>query len=179
MKTTDIDFLENKVVVLIQKVHHPRSFVITNPEWIAILSHYMDLRKNINNERYFMQIRFGNVTKQPFGKNTMAEFPRKIATWLKLKNLSNFTGHCFRRTAAALFANTMGAWKPYKDMSMGHFDVSMNNSVKHETIEFNEMDSASQSDFVSMYIVKDTFFKFLKELVNEFAPAHPVRTLCI
>lgn len=147
MKTTDIDFLENKVVVLIQKVHHPRSFVITNPEWIAILNQYMNLRKNINNDRFFMQIRFGNVTKQPFGKNTIAEFPRKIATWLKLKNSNNFTGHCFRRTAAAVFANTMGGWRPY--ISLGRFDVSRNNPIKHERIDFYETDTNCQTSLVS------------------------------
>jgi hypothetical protein len=67
-----------------------------------------------------MQVRFKKITKQPYGHNSISNFPQKIASYLKLSNVTTFTGHCFRRTAATLLADnggdvlqlkTLGGWK--------------------------------------------------------------------
>lgn len=38
--------------------------------------------------------------RTPFGKNLMADVPKEIATFLKLKNPKSYTGHSFRRSSA-------------------------------------------------------------------------------
>jgi integrase len=43
---------------------------------------------------------------QVIGKNTCKKFSEAITTRLLLPNPSHYTGHCWRRTAATLAANT-------------------------------------------------------------------------
>ncbi|KAJ8965860.1 hypothetical protein NQ317_009224 [Molorchus minor] len=95
MKISDLDILENRIIIVIP---------VTKPT----LPQYCDLRNNIDSDRFFLQIRFGKITRQPFGHNAIGSFPKKIATYLKLENVNRFTGHCFRRTSATLLANTGG-----------------------------------------------------------------------
>ncbi|KAJ8963594.1 hypothetical protein NQ317_012696 [Molorchus minor] len=115
MKISDLDILENRIIIVIPvtKTYSSRTFVITKSEWINIIKQYCDLH-------FFLQIRFGKITRQPFGHNAIGSFPKKIATYLKLENVNRFTGHCFRRTSATLLANTggdilqlkkLGGWK--------------------------------------------------------------------
>ncbi|KAK4885396.1 hypothetical protein RN001_001667 [Aquatica leii] len=98
MKVSDVESLNNKISIVIPntKTYHPRSFLITDVQWINIL-------------------RFGKITKQSFGHNTIAQFPKKIATFLGLNNADSFTGHCFRRTSATLLANRGGDVLQLKD----------------------------------------------------------------
>lgn len=109
MKITDIKFLENKLSITIPNTKNDESsdtFTIANVEWINILKKYIDLRQNIDSDRLFMQLRHGKITRQAFGHNTVAMFPRRIATFLKLEDSNTFTGHCFRRTSTALLINS-------------------------------------------------------------------------
>ncbi|KAK4884868.1 hypothetical protein RN001_001139 [Aquatica leii] len=122
MKVSDVESLNNKISIVIPntKTYHPRSFLITDVQWINIVAEYINLRKHVEGEKFFQQLRFGKITKQSFGHNTIAQFPKKIATFLGLNNADSFTGHCFRRTSATLLANRggdvlqlkrLGGWK--------------------------------------------------------------------
>jgi hypothetical protein len=60
------------------------------------------------------------LSKQFIGKHTNGSYPRLIATELSLENLEQYTSHCFRRSAATIFANSgcslmqlkmTGGWK--------------------------------------------------------------------
>lgn len=138
MKPTDVHFLEEKVAIEIpnSKTYQPRSFMITDKKWIAPLKEYINLRKNIPDGNLFMQIRYGKMTKQCIGHNTLSQFPKKIAAFLKL-NTEGFTGHCFRRTAATLLANNggdlmqikrLGGWKS-STVAEGYIDSSASTQV--------------------------------------------------
>ena len=59
-------------------------------------------------KRFFLQYNDGKCTNQVIGKNTMAEIPFKIASFLKLENAKQYTGHSFRRTSATLLVNAGG-----------------------------------------------------------------------
>lgn len=98
MKLKDIASTENRATVVIpdSKTHQSRVFIISNLEWIKILQMYLTLKKNIENDRFFMQMRYGKIIKQPFGHNSISKFPNKIAIYLKLDNPETYTDHCFR-----------------------------------------------------------------------------------
>ena len=140
MKTTHIDILENKICIEIPdiKTFKSRSFMITNTSWIEIVKEFIQLRKDIENERFFVQYRLGKARNQPFGYNSISKFPYKIASFLKLPNAKTYTGHAFRRTAATLLVNSgadilqlkrLGGWKS-SAVAEGYVDASVANQTK-------------------------------------------------
>jgi hypothetical protein len=48
----------------------------------------------------------GRIANQVIGVNTIAEYPKKIATFLQLPNCNEFTSHAFRRSAATIYADS-------------------------------------------------------------------------
>ncbi|XP_063910472.1 uncharacterized protein LOC135127784 isoform X2 [Zophobas morio] len=116
MKTADVDLEEHRAVIVIPSTqsYQPRSFLITNIAWLEILKSYVNLRKNVEGDRFFLQLRHGKLTKQPYGHNSISQFPKKIATYLQLSNANTYTGYCFRRTAARLRANDSGGTRHFK-----------------------------------------------------------------
>ena len=75
----DFDISENKIMITIPdtKTYQTRTFVITNKEWLQTVKEYVSLRNNVQNDRFFLQYRHGKITKQPFGHNSIAQFPKK------------------------------------------------------------------------------------------------------
>ena len=110
MKTADVDLQEHRAIVVIPstETYQTRSFLVTNIKWVEIVRRYVDLRKDVEGDRFFVQLRYGKLTKQPYGQNSISQIPKKIATYLQLSNVNTYTGHCFRRTAATLRANGSG-----------------------------------------------------------------------
>ncbi|KAK5641530.1 hypothetical protein RI129_010077 [Pyrocoelia pectoralis] len=140
MKTTHINILENKICIEIPdtKTYKSRSFMITNTNWIEIVKEFIQVRKDIENERFFVQYRLGKARNQPFGYNSISKFPYNIASFLKLPNAETYTGHAFRRTAATLLVNSgadilqlkrLGGWKS-SAVAEGYVDVSVANQTK-------------------------------------------------
>lgn len=155
MKISDLDILENRIIIVIPvtKTNSSRTFVITKPEWIIVIKQYYDLRNNIESERFFLQMRYGKVTRQPFGHNSIGNFPKKIATYLKLESVNGFTGHCFRRTSATLLANTggdilqlkrLGGWKS-STVAEGYVENSLHGQVKIANMLSNVEQSGSST----------------------------------
>ena len=56
MKVGEMDFLENKLLIAIPdtKTYKPRSFVVTNPEWLQIVTNYKNLCPINKVERFFL-----------------------------------------------------------------------------------------------------------------------------
>ena len=46
----------------------------------------------------------GKVGRQPIGINTMGAIPRKIAEFLQLANIAEYSGHSFPRTSATVLS---------------------------------------------------------------------------
>ena len=49
------------------------------------------------------------IQKSPLGKNTLSQYPSKIAEQLGKHQPKSFTGHCYRRTAATILADDHGS----------------------------------------------------------------------
>lgn len=101
-------------------------------------------------------MRLGKITKQPFGHNAIAQFPKKIAAFLRLKNIETFTGHCFRRTAATLLANSGGDVLQLKRLG----------GWKSSTVAEGYVDSSSQGQEQIAHILSTTHGQELSPTVS-------------
>lgn len=153
MKLTDVNIVENKVHIEIptSKTYQSRVFIVSNEEWVTLIKTYVALRLDVLNENFFLQLRFGKITRQPFGHNSISQFPKKIAVFLKLPHCETYTGHCFRRTAATLLVNSggdilqlkrLGGWKS-STVAEGYVDKSTDSQVKIATKISGEMPNSS------------------------------------
>lgn len=117
LKVSDIEHKKTVLVVHITKTktNRPRVFVITSEfegkvKSIKLFDRYLALRpKQTPHDRFFLTYRNGKCTVQPVGIHTFGSVPCKIANYLHLPEPSLYTGHCFRRTSATLFANAGGS----------------------------------------------------------------------
>ncbi|XP_063387680.1 uncharacterized protein LOC134673610 [Cydia fagiglandana] len=88
------------------KTSTDRSFVVRE-EYVKIIEEYQSLRPpNTKTDRFFLQYHKGKCIRQPMGVNKIGGTPRDIATYLKLQDPQDYTGHCFRRTSASLLADS-------------------------------------------------------------------------
>lgn len=151
----DLDILENKVTVVIPqtKNYTSRVFAITDVNWLAILRQYINMRMNLGNDRFFLQLRLGKITKQHVGHNSISQFPKRIAEYLNLNDAHTFTGHCFRRTAATLFANSggdvlqlkrLGGWKS-SAVAEGYVDQSSDGQLRIAKMLSSTINDCGQS----------------------------------
>ncbi|XP_036141434.1 uncharacterized protein LOC105833640 isoform X3 [Monomorium pharaonis] len=104
----DIEDKQKFVVVRIPATEHdkPRSFLITE-EFYSVFKKYFALRpKNVQTSRFFLTYRNGQCTSQPIGVNKFGNMPTIIASYLKLQDPHLYTFRTFRRTSAALFADS-------------------------------------------------------------------------
>ncbi|CAH1382773.1 unnamed protein product, partial [Tenebrio molitor] len=62
-----------------------------------------DIEKFIINF-FFTTKKKNKCTRQPVGIHSFGDMPSKIATFLKLENPKQYTGHCFRRSSATVLA---------------------------------------------------------------------------
>ncbi|KAJ8978293.1 hypothetical protein NQ317_000107 [Molorchus minor] len=58
-----------------------------------------------DHRRFFVYYKNNKCSRQVVGKNMFGQIPFKIATYLKLPNAREYTGHCFRRSSATLLAD--------------------------------------------------------------------------
>lgn len=140
IKTHDVEDTGSRFIINIRdtKNYYPRSFVIEN-EYSVKVRQYVALRpENTELDRFFILYDKGICKRQPIGKNTITEVPKKIAEFLKLPDTSNYTGHCFRRTSATLLANSganlttlkqHGGWRS-STVAEGYIENSLCNKTK-------------------------------------------------
>lgn len=117
----------------------PRSFTVTD-SFYDICKKYVGCRPTDvkNNGRFFLNYKNGKCTKQPVGINKIGGMAKEIATFLKLKNPEQYTGHCFRRSSATLLVNAggdlltlkrHGGWRS-STVAEGYIDESIQEKVK-------------------------------------------------
>ena len=87
---------------------------------------------------FFVYYNNGKCSSQVVGKNTFGNIPFKIATYLKLPNPKDYTGHCFRRSSATLLADAgedilnikrHAGWKS-TTVAEGYIEDSVVNKIK-------------------------------------------------
>jgi len=130
------------VLVKIPKTKNdkPRSFIITE-DFYQIYKKYVALRpSDVESKRFFFNFKKGKCSKQVIGINTIANFPKIVATYLKLEKPENYTSHTFRRTSATLLADSgasildiqrQGGWKS-STVAASYVEDSLGNKKKLE-----------------------------------------------
>lgn len=121
--------VDRKTVIIVSlidtKTKKDRSFCITDKDCglsvLEIVRKYVALRpENVPHNKFFINYRQQKCTIQPIGINTFYKVPKKVADFLELPNSETYTGHCFRRSAATMIANSgadlitvkrVGGWK--------------------------------------------------------------------
>ncbi|KAJ8974496.1 hypothetical protein NQ317_019454, partial [Molorchus minor] len=85
----------------------PRIFVVTDVgNMLELFRKYLSLRPpHVKHKRLFLYYKAGKCSSQPVGKNTMGKIPSVVASYLKLPDVACYTGHCLRRSSAALLAD--------------------------------------------------------------------------
>lgn len=143
-----IQYLENpsgiKVTIPTTKTNIIRQFVIDHGDdpdinLIQIFNKYAKLRpKGVPDTRFFMCYRDCKCTKQPIGLHTIAKYPQRIASFLRLENPNDYTGHCFRRSSASFLAKSgvdesilkkHGGWTS-DEVAEGYVESSVKNKRK-------------------------------------------------
>jgi len=137
IKLRETDVIEKDDIFLINvmqtKTRVDRSFTVQN-EFADFVRRYKALRKpGTPPDRFFVNFQKGKCTVQPIGKNKFYDMPKVIATYLRLENPKDYTGHSLRRTSATVLVDgggdmamlmTLGGWKSYKTAG-GYVDKSM------------------------------------------------------
>ncbi|XP_057327935.1 uncharacterized protein LOC130669182 [Microplitis mediator] len=151
IKTYDVEDTGSRFIVNIQdtKNYYPRSFVIQD-EYSDTVRKYVALRpENTELDRFFILYDKGICKRQPIGKNTITEVPKKIAEFLKLPDASSYTGHCFRRTSATLLANAGASLTTLKQhggwRSSTVVEGYIENSLCNKTKIFNQIVNSSEN----------------------------------
>ncbi|KAI4457837.1 phage integrase-related [Holotrichia oblita] len=110
MKVADVDLQEDIIVINIPHTKNKscRKFVIVEPMWIDVVTRYLLIRPSPDIPRLFIGFRSGKPTRQNMGHNTISTSAIKIATYLKLPDANNYTGHSFMRTSATILADNGG-----------------------------------------------------------------------
>jgi integrase len=108
MTVHDVKNRGDVIIILIPntKTKHPRSSCVTEPLWLNIIRKYVSLRPSgMPLDRFFLCYKKKNkCIRQPVGIHSFGDMPSKIATFLKLENPKQYTGHCFRRSSATVLA---------------------------------------------------------------------------
>ncbi|KAJ8683656.1 hypothetical protein QAD02_019448 [Eretmocerus hayati] len=108
LTTNNFKRLDNFFVVSIPnvKTHVTRSFTIEGKYFDVINRYLLSRPRNATTNAFFLCVRNGRCVNQVIGKNTIGGMPHVIATYLKLPDANEYTGHSFRRTFATLLAES-------------------------------------------------------------------------
>ena len=89
------------------------TFIINDPVSVNVMNSYFSkFPEGLRTGRILKRMDKNNrIVNQVIGENTIATYPKMIATFLKLPNACDFTSHAFRRSAATIYADS-GATLP-------------------------------------------------------------------
>lgn len=137
----DIQDLGNAILIKIpnSKTKKSRSFTIIGEFYINIYRKYAALRpKNIHFTRFFIKYQNGQCHKVVMGIHKISNVSKDIASYLKLPNPTEYTGHCLRRTSATLLIDNggditslkrHGGWKS-TNVAEGYIEESISNKTQ-------------------------------------------------
>lgn len=130
LKPSDVSMVDGKLEVKVKDGKTGDRWFIISPtdnaalNVVALCTRYISLRPPGNTpDRFFLRYTNGRCTRQPVGKNMVAEIPAFVANLLKLPDVATYTSHAMRRTGATILADEgcdfltlkrFGAWKSDK-----------------------------------------------------------------
>lgn len=117
------------------KTYVPRTFTIISTDaidYVALYNKYAALPpEHVKVNNLFLSYHGGKCVCQIVGKNTLGKLPRMIAEYLKLPNADKFTGHCFRRSAATILAESGGDTRSLKQLGGWRSDTVAESYVEN------------------------------------------------
>lgn len=135
VEDTGIQFI---VAIKDRKNCYPRHFIIGKEFYNYLKKHILLHPNDIDTNRFFIYYRKGHCTRQVIGKNKFSKVPKTMAFRLQLEDPDKYTGHCFCRTSATLFAGSganisaikqLGGWKS-SSVAEGYVEHSLANRKK-------------------------------------------------
>ncbi|KAJ8665302.1 hypothetical protein QAD02_006964 [Eretmocerus hayati] len=81
------------------------TFSIVGP-FFTIVKRYLDARKHIKHERFFLTYRDGNFINLACGEKTIGGVPKAVAEFLGLPEPERYTSHSIRRSSATVYAES-------------------------------------------------------------------------
>lgn len=147
-------------VVLIKipdsKTRKVRSFTIIGENYVKIYRKYAALRpKDMPETRFFLKYQNGKCCRSVMGIHIISSVPGKVATFLKLSDSKEYTGHSLRRTSATLLIDgggnieslkRHGGWKS-SSVAEGYIEESLRNKNENASkiLNLNEVITPSAS----------------------------------
>lgn len=112
MSLDDVTDQNDKLTIHLpaEKSYKQRTFTVTNSDdnpvdVLSIYRKYFKLRpRNMTSRRLFIKYNSGKCFAQNVGSHMVGAIPFKIASYLNLPKSNEYSGHCFRRTAAVLLS---------------------------------------------------------------------------
>ena len=113
-----------------------RSFTIIGDFYLNLYRKYALLRpENMPSKRFFVKYQNGKCHRVVMGIHKISSVPKEVATFLKLLNPHEYTGHCLRRTSATILVDSgaditalkrHGGWKS-GSVAEGYVEESLKN----------------------------------------------------
>ncbi|XP_031328935.1 uncharacterized protein LOC116159960 [Photinus pyralis] len=153
MNIGDIEDMENLILIKIpdSKTKKVRSFTIIGEMFMNIYHKYASLRpRDMQERRFFLKYQNGKCYKNVMGIHTISAVPRKVAEFLKLGNVQEYTGHCLRRTSATLLIDGGGSMESLKrhggwrstSVAEGYIEESIRNKKENASRILNLNETA-------------------------------------
>ncbi|KAJ8922304.1 hypothetical protein NQ315_004246 [Exocentrus adspersus] len=104
LRRITVDDVQDLNSAMLVKIKNPnnnvyRSCALTG-QFYDIFKKYASLRpKDIYETRFFLNYQNGKCTRQVVGINKIGNMAKQIATFLRLPDAEQYTGHCFRRSS--------------------------------------------------------------------------------
>jgi integrase len=134
----DIEDLGSAILIKLQDTRNykSRSFIIVEKFYLEICRKYISVRKDIKISRFLLKYHNGKCANMVMGKHKIGSAPREIASFLKLPNYHEYTGHCLRRTSATLLVDNgdISALERHK----GWRSMPVTESCRKDSIENRE-----------------------------------------
>ena len=107
MKIQDINDMGNLLFIKIpdSKTNKTRSFTVVGNKYLTICRNYISKRPP-GFERFFLKYQNGKCCKTFMGIHKIGDSAKEVASFLKLPNWKEFSGHTIRRTSATLLVDS-------------------------------------------------------------------------
>lgn len=150
------------VKIINTKNKKQRSFTIIGDFYLNLVRQYTALRPDdIGLQRFFIKYQNGKCHRVVMGIHKISNVPKDVATFLKLTNPHEYTGHCLRRTSATILVDNggditalkrHGGWKS-TSVAEGYLEDSISSKTQTAQKILNWQEQPSNSSGIADIII--------------------------
>lgn len=176
MRNEDLDDTGNCIIVKVPDLRNKstffRVFIIQNNDSLLegvnvleLIRKYRKLRPpHTYHMRFLLSYRMGKCSSSPLGVNSIGNFPKRIASLLKLPNPELYCGMCFQKTSSLFLGNNTKNKSPIPRNSLSIFEQAQCDPLrKSESIPSNQStlsNDYSQDDYLAKRIMNGEDLNF-------------------